>query len=273
MKQVFHILSDSAINPSEKVLAIRAGEKHFGFAITSPNATELYRLAWYTDASMEEEALQEIYKSHPELGDDYSRVLVCYDHPQSVLVPQVHYRQEEAPQLLKAVYGTLDQDLLMTEYVEDWQIQNIYTVPRETTEWVSRHFATGNRWHTYTIGLKNTGFIDPQGLLAVDIRPEDFSLLVTKANKLMLAQTYSYSTPADVLYYLLNACKQFSFTQESVQVVLSGLITQESALYRELYNYFLNLKFRESGWLLPEGDQQYPLHFFTSLNDLARCAS
>ncbi|MGN6292597.1 MAG: DUF3822 family protein [Chitinophagaceae bacterium] len=273
MKQVFHILSDSTINSSEKVLAIRAGEKHFGFAVTSPDAAELYRLAWYTDTRMEEDSLQEIYKNHPELSDSYSRILVGYDHPQSVLVPQVHYHQEEAPQLLKAVYGTLDQDLFMTEYVADWQIQNIYTVPRETTEWISRHFATGDRWHTYTIGLKNTGFIDPEGSLAIDIRPEDFSLLVTKGNKLLLAQTYSYSNPADVLYHLLNTCRQFSFTQESVQVVLSGLITQESALYRELYNYFLHLKFRDSGWLLPEGDQQYPLHFFTSLNDLARCAS
>ena len=273
MKQVFHISSDSANNSSEKVLAIRTGEKHFGFAVTSPDATALYQLAWYTDTSMEEDALQEIYKSHPELGDQFSRVLVCYDHPQSILVPQVHYRQEDAPQLLRTVYGTPGRDMLMTEYVSDWQIQNIYSAPRETTDWISRHFATGDRWHTYTVGLRNTGFIDPQGLLSIDIRPEDFSLIVTKANRLLLAQTYSYATPADVLYYLLDACRQFSFTQENVQVCLSGLITQESALYRELYNYFLHLKFRESGWSLPAGEQPYPLHFFTSLNDLARCAS
>jgi len=273
VKQVFHISSDSAVNSDDKILAIRAGEKHFGFAVTSPNGAELYRLAWYTDTSMEQAALQEIYSSHPELSDNFSRILVCYDHPQSILVPQVHYRQEEAMQLLKTVFGAAGNDLLMTEYVDDWQIQNIYTIPRETNDWMSRHFATGDRWHNYTIGLKSAGFIDPHGLLAIDIRPDEFSLLVTKANKLLLAQTYSYTNPADVLYYLLSACREFSFTQETVQVGLSGLITRESALYRELYNYFLQLRFRDSAWSLPEGDQQYPLHFFTSLNDLARCAS
>lgn len=272
MKQVFHILSESTTQSDDKILVVRTGEKHFGFAVTSPGGQELYRLAWYTDESMEQDALQEIYKNHPELDGEFSQILVCFDHPQSVLVPQVHYKQEEAPALLRSVYGIMQRDLLMTEYVDDWQIQNVYSAPKPTTDWINDHFNNSKRCHTYTIGLKNTGFIDPQGLLAVDIRPDNFSLLVTKANRLLLAQTYAYSTPADVLYYLLNACKQFGFTQELVQVVLSGLITQESALYRELYNYFLQLKFRESEWNV-QGDQQYPSHFFTSLNDLARCAS
>lgn len=272
MKQVFHILSESTTQSDEKILAVRCGEKHFGFAITSPGGKELYRLAWYTDEGMERDSLEEIYKNHPELKEGFTRAIVCFDHPQSVLIPQVHYKQEEAQGLLRSVYGIMHRDLLMTEYVEDWQIQNIYSAPKPTSEWLGDRFNNSRRSHTYTIGLKNTGFIDPQGLLTVDIRPDNFSLLVTKANKLLLAQTFTYSTPADVLYYLLNACKQFGFTQETVQVGLSGLITKESALYRELYNYFLQLKFRESGWHV-EGDQQYPPHFFTSLNDLARCAS
>ncbi|MET0464958.1 MAG: DUF3822 family protein [Chitinophagaceae bacterium] len=272
MKQVFHISSESTPSTGEQVLAVRTGEKHFGFAVTSPSGDELYKLAWYTDASMEENTLQEIYQSHPELGEQFSKVIVCFDHPQSVLVPQVYYNMDDAPALLKTLYGTLNRDLLMTEYVQDWQIQNVYSAPRETAEWISRHFSDSERCHTYTIGLKNSGIAGAEDVLSVDIRPDNFSLIVTRSNKLLLAQTYAYATPADVLYYLLNACRQFSLTQETAQLVLSGLITQESALYRELYNYFLNIQFRESGWNI-QGEQQYPAHFFTSLNDLVRCAS
>jgi hypothetical protein len=272
VKQVFHILSESTPSAGEQVLAVRTGEKHFGFAVTSPSGNELYRLAWYTDTSMEQDTLQEIYQSHPELGGEFSKVIVCFDHPQSVLVPQVYYNIDEAPALLRTLYGTLNQDLLMTEYVQDWQIQNVYSAPKETTDWISRHFGHSERFHTYTVGLKTSGTTDAQDVLAVDIRPDNFSLLVTRSNRLLLAQTYQYATPADVLYYLLNACRQFSFTQETVQLELSGLITQESALYRELYSYFLNIEFRQSDWSI-QGEQQYPAHFFTSLNDLVRCAS
>lgn len=272
MKQVFHIVSEADNQSNDTILLVRTGERHFGFAVTSPGGQELYKLAWYTGADIEEKELQEIYQKHPELSGEFSRTVVCFDHAHSVLVPQVYYKQEEAFTLLKSLYGTQQGDLLMTEYVEDWQIQNVYAAPKGITDWISRHFTESERWHAYTIGLRNTGFIDPNGLLSADFRPDSFSLLVTKANKLLLAQTYTYSTPADVLYYLLSACQQFGLTQETVQLVLSGLITKESALYKELYNYFLQIKFREPEWSL-QGDQQYPSHFFTSLNDLAKCAS
>src|SRR5690606_135547 len=105
-------------------------------------------------------------------------------------------------------------------------------------------------------------------------RSEDFSLVVTRGSKLLLTQTFPYSTPADFVYYLLDACRQFSFSQETVRIYLSGLIDRESALYREVYQYFLHIRFRESEWKVPGAEElAYPTHFFTSLNDLAKCVS
>jgi hypothetical protein len=49
-------------------------------------------------------------------------------------------------------------------------------------------------------------------------------------------------------------------------------VAKESNLYRELDHYFLALSFREPDWSIP-GEQDYPPHFFTSLNDLSLCAS
>jgi hypothetical protein len=52
---------------------------------------------------------------------------------------------------------------------------------------------------------------------------------------------------------------------------LSGLIDKQSALYKELYQYFINIEFSEAGWNM--AGTEYPAHFFTSLNDLAQCVS
>jgi hypothetical protein len=72
----------------------------------------------------------------------------------------------------------------------------------------------------------------------------------------------------------LKACNQFSLSREEIQLFISGLIEKESQLFRELYLNFLNIQFREPTWRLAgNGDKEYPSHFFTSLNDLARCAS
>jgi len=106
--------------------------------------------------------------------------------------------------------------------------------------------------------------------LVVDFRTNDFTVLASKGSLLLLTQTFAYSTPEDVLYYLLNTCRQFNLSQQELQLQLSGLIDKRSSLYNELYQYFIHIDFREAGWNLKN---EYPAHFFTSLNDLATCAS
>jgi len=71
------------------------------------------------------------------------------------------------------------------------------------------------------------------------------------------------------LYYLVKISNQFSLSRQELLLQLSGLIDQDSALFTELSQYFLQLEFRPGLWQ----DTGYPDHFFTSLNDLARCAS
>ena len=87
---------------------------------------------------------------------------------------------------------------------------------------------------------------------------------------MLLAQTFQYKTPSDVVYYLIKACSQNSLSRKDVKVQLTGLIEKESFLYKELNQYFLNLEFRKAAW---NSENEFPAHYFTSLNDLAKCVS
>lgn len=274
MKQVFSILSPNPILPEDHCLSIRVGEKHFGFSITPNGSPELQQLAWYTGEEITADLLREIYLNHPELKQSFGRLAVCYDYPQSILVPQNIYNPDHTRSLLYTMFGVPGNDVLLTEAIPSWQLQNVYSIPATVHEWIAEHFGAGvTATHTYSVGLKQVETTDFEGSLSLDFRPDDFSMIVTRANKLMMAQTFPYSTPADVIYYLLDTCREFSFNQESVRVAISGLVDQQSVLYRELYNYFLHLKFREPDWIMPPVEQPYPAHFFTSLNDLAQCES
>ncbi len=272
VKQVYHIISRKKAESTQQVLSIRIGERHFGFAITSANADELYKLTWYTDTEMDELALMEIYWKHPELRLSYEHIFICYDYPQSVMIPLNQYKQEDAKLMLQTMFGISGRDAVVNEPVPGWQIFNVYAVPKEVYDWAYQQFPTSNYWHTYTIGIRNSVVTDFEGSLEVDFRSDDFSLVVTRGNKLLLTQTFPYSTPADFIYYLLDTCRQFSFSQETVRIYLSGLIDKESTLYMELHQYFLHVHFRVSEWQIATDDSQlYPPHFFTSLNDLAKC--
>ncbi len=154
-KQVYHIGSDKTDVSKQQLLSIRIGERHFGFAISSANAGELYQLVWYTDTEINEIALNEIYAKHPELSRSFEHIFICYDYPQSVLVPMVQYKQDDAKLMLQTMFGISAKDAVITEPVSGWQMHNVYAVPKEVYDWAYRYFPTSNYWHTYTIGIKN----------------------------------------------------------------------------------------------------------------------
>jgi Protein of unknown function (DUF3822) len=274
MERLFQIAGQQDKEVIQPVLSIRLGAKHCCFSITDFASGELQRLAYYTAEEVNEPFLTELFTAHPELNVSFYQVLVCYDHPESSLVPLKYFKQEDAGALLKALYGINAEASVLVDPVDQWQLYNVFAVPKEVHDRMIRKFAFGKYLHQYTLGINNMNGKHPGGDLRVDFRKEDFIVLATKGNDLLLAKTYLYSTPADVLYYLLRICRQFGLSQQEVQIDLSGLVDQQSALYRELDQYFLNIAFRQSPWAITaSNDSPDPAHFFTSLNELSRCAS
>lgn len=274
MKKIFNISSGKDSDTTEQVLSIRLGAQHFGFAISNRVSNELLQLNWYTADHAGDFQLQEVFNQHPEFRHSFYKIMIGYDHSGSVLLPPGLPSQNDPRILLETMYGVNGTHAVIAENIEGWQLQNVYAVPAETKEWVSRHFPSGQCLHNYSICIKQISNTGSEGSLLLDFHTNDFIVVAAKSNKLLLAQCFSYSTPADVIYYLLKIAKEFSLSQESVSLALSGLVEKESNLYRELAQYFLHIGFREPAWQMPVTDEAaYPSHFFTSLNDLAVCAS
>jgi hypothetical protein len=107
----------------------------------------------------------------------------------------------------------------------------------------------------------------------IDFKQDEISVIILNESKLLLAQTFSYTTPEDVLYYLLKCCQQLGLSQQQVKVYLSGLIEKDSAIYRELYKYFIDLEFEtlRNDIKLAEELKVHPEHYFSSISKLASC--
>src|SRR5205814_6155262 len=132
-----------------------------------------------------------------------------------------------------------------------------------------------NFWHIYSIILKNGIQKNESGRLIVDFKTDSFCAVATKGDSLLLAQIFSYTRSGDVLYWLLKICEQLSLSQAEVNVILSGLIDKQSAVFKELYQYFLNVEFApvENDIRMSGDFEEYPVHFFSSLYKLASCVS
>ena len=268
MKQIFHIKNQQT-DDLPLVLSLSIGKHHAGFAITGKVSAKLYELSWCSTEQMSPEELEQFTAHFPVLKGIFSEVLVQYSFAESTLVPSRYFRHEEAGTMHAALFGKEHNTNVVAESIAEWQVHNVYAVPSFVQQWMGEHYQQARFYHRHTIGLRNLQSHE-QGMILAEFGHNSFSVLVSKGSKLLLAQTYSYSAPADVLYYLLKICQEFSLSQQEVQLRLSGFIDKDSALYKELYQYFIHIQFRDAD---VTATAENPAHFFTSLNDLAQCAS
>ncbi len=238
---------------------------------------EVGRLYFYSVGPGQEDGWKQLSESHAqELAGSFSDVLISYGYLQNLLIPASHYSYRDAGRMLRLVHGS--EPWMMTSAVDhlpEWQLYNVYEVPRQVHAWMNRRFHSGKYWHQHTLQLQGLGESEPEGLIQVDFKTSQFSVLVSASRTLHLAQTFAYSQPLDVVYYLLAACRRFGLDQQKVSLVLTGLIELQSALYHELHQYFVHIRFREipPSVVLPDTAGTLPRHYFTSLLNLSACAS
>ena len=206
------------------------------------------------------------------MNNRYYQTAVAYDANESVQIPTAVYKYEDGQLHLDALHGKTIHTNTISENIPSLNLYNIYRLPVNLHSSISRKFLSGKFWHLYTVILKNLSSMQG-GCIFIDFKTDEFSVVILKENKLLLCQTFAYTAPEDVLYYLLKSCQQLGLSQQQVQVFLSGLIEKDSGLYRELYKYFINLEFEllSNEIKLTAALTIHPQHYYSSISKLAAC--
>jgi uncharacterized protein DUF3822 len=275
LRQLFNITGNPAIDTASSVLMLELGEKHCCFAIAKRPNFEPVKLVYYETDEKGDGLLEEVKLRHQELNGAFGDVLVNYTFPQSMMIPPVYYDSENNRKMLNALYGEETEVSFLSEHLPEWQLYNVYEVPKPAHSWISMQYRSGKYWHHYSLVLKNFSADAGTDILYVDFKTGQFSVILIRSGQLHLTQTFIYSSTHDAVYYLLKICSEFSVSQKEVSIVLSGLIEEQSSLYKELYNYFIHIAFQQipANIVLPQNFGEYPAYYFSSLFNLATCAS
>jgi hypothetical protein len=263
-------LFETGTKPSDtqgQHLLAEIGPGHICLAILDRSLKRIPYIKYFQKEESEELPWREVATDLEGLS--FSSVLICSAYPNSLLVP--HSLQEGAIPMLESVYGSEGQQFF-SDALPEWQLVNHYSLPETLYREVVSQYPDALFFHMYTPSIKVYNGYHGAEQISVHFTTTQFSVLVKKGNQLQLAQTYSYKTPLDVVYFLLKICTEFQLDQSETVLVLSGLIEEDSALYRELNHYFLNIHFTQANEL-SVADSTLPAHFFTSLYNLATCAS
>jgi hypothetical protein len=272
MKRLFKIEGKEDAGAEQSILLVEIGEGHCSFATIDMNTKALQQLGYYGEGSATD-VFSQMLNENPVLKGPFSQILVGYDLPGNMILPADHIPGEELDQVVSSFQG-LPGEMIVSDVLEKITVKNIYPVPVTLHQLVTRVFPHAKSWQAHTAIIECGPGFDAAGTMMVNIKSESFNVTVGKEKNLLLAQSYQYTTAADVLYYLLEICEQFGLAQNQVQVQLFGLIDPQSNVYAELKNYFLHLSLlKPPATLAIEPSEDYHAHFFTALFNLLPCAS
>jgi hypothetical protein len=80
----------------------------------------------------------------------------------------------------------------------------------------------------------------------VNVHTSTFDILVLKGEKLILANSFSFHTKEDFIYYILFTAEQLGLDTDTFQLSFLGNIEKASEIYKIAYQYIRNINFLES---------------------------
>ncbi len=269
MQKLFYIPSSGDIETHDSKLSVQIGSGYIGYAITT-DENHLLELGWYSSKVDFATSLQELLKEQTHLTQNFSKLNFCIDSNSNILLPLERVTEDFDGALYLNSHNVAD--IVLQNQIRNLSLSNIYSVPYQLHEAFPEGW-TFRPLHLKTLFLNNLAADKGGGNIALNIMNDHFSVIVSRDNKLLIAQSYYFSCPDDVLFYLLKICETHDLQQREVILKISGLIDKDSSLYKALYQYFLIIEFENATWKTKEKNKDFAPHLFRTLNLLSLCAS
>jgi hypothetical protein len=274
MRTVFEILPP-AYEPENCSLICEVSSEGLSYCIKEEERNSFLGLAVYHFDKAKPAvgfpiALQVIFHQKEIFAKNFRKVCVVYSFPQSVLIPFSMYNREKNQTVMDMMFGDVDSnDMILTDVIADQSMYNCYRLPTATLEMIKNQFPNASIAHQYSLILKNP--VEENDRISVIFYTQKVVVDLVKDGKHQLVNSYDYTSPQDISYILLNICRQFAI--KNIHLKISGLIEENSALYKEIYKYFDDIElsgFRE-GYKYSEEITTFPSHYFSYIFDIDSC--
>lgn len=275
MKALFEILPGD-FDSKSCTLSAEVSGRSFSYAVKNQENVIISAGVYHFDKNHPDPgnpiALQILFHHHPVLSQQFGGVCVVYSLSESVLIPAVLYNSRKNAEVLKLVHGDVKSGLsIFTEKIHGLDLYNIYRVNSSIYDTLNEKFKPALHIHQYSLFLKRLNGT-ATNCLKVIFYSYKMVVYLYQDGVCRLMNAFTYKAPEDVSYVLLNIRSQFEAFD--VPVEISGMIEENSALFKEIYRYFETVKLTDSyeAFELADEFSKYPTHFFTHIFAFDQCA-
>ncbi len=229
-------------------LLVFFNNSEFRLTVTGRQPRQILAYESWAIQKMDEELtgiFDEILNESELLGNrNYRNIVCCSGISPSVLVPNSLYIPSESTEQLKFSLGKNLPGTVLTDDLKHCEAKNIFSIPDEVHNWIVRTFPHGQLHHTTSAMIdfllwKHRG--DEEDTFVIQVCPEYAEFIVARAKNLKLLNRYDFSTPEELVYYILFAMEQLQLNPDHVPLVFSGSISPEDHVFKLASKYIRNI--------------------------------
>ncbi len=192
------------------------------------------------------DTLKHIFNTEEVLKSGFNSVYVTHVNELSTLVPKPFFNEDNLADYLKFNSKILKADFITFDDITINDTVNIYVPYVNVNNFIYDMFGSFTFKHFSTVLIENILLFEKNSeepKVYANIDSDHFEIIIIKKGKLLIYNTFEYSTKEDFIYYLLFTTEQLQLNPETLHLVLLGDIDKNSELYKIAYEYIRHVNF------------------------------
>ena len=234
---------------SEYILSIQVSLDGFSFSVIDDNDNRLLML-YSSQATISTEKFiarrfDEWVNSEEILSRQFAEVRVQYCTGNFTTVPESFFISEKQNEIAALLFEQEITSQVVTVHPKNTASKVLFSIPANFPSEIAEKFGSYSLEHPAAV-LAEKGssfFIEKEKGALLYFTPKSFLLLLYSGKKLLLANSYNYSHPNDVVYYLMAALNQYQIKPGDLKLILSGEISSGDKTEMLLREYFSKTEF------------------------------
>lgn len=187
-----------------------------------------------------ENHLVALMQKHELVKASFSEVIVVHSNGLFSFVPKSLFDENELANYLKLNAKILANDHIAHDMLPNHDMINVYVPFVNINNYIFGLFGEFEYKHNATVlveALLNNSGTQKSPVCYVHVDNKQMDITVISKKKLLLHNSFEYTTKEDFMYYLLFTMEQMNLDTESIKLKLFGFIEEDDAIYRLCYDY------------------------------------
>lgn len=197
--------------------------------------------------------LKHVFSTEKVLQNDFSNVYVIHENGLSTLVPKPLFNEDCLADYLKFNSKILKSDFITYDNIIINDSVNVYIPYVNINNFIYDKFGSFTFKHVSTLLIEQILLLEKHcniPKIYVNVNDNLLDVIVVNNAKLILYNTFEYSTKEDFIYYILFTAEQLKLNPETLNLIFIGDINAKDDLYAITYKYirFVFLGNREDNY-------------------------